>query len=383
MTQPAAAATTTTAVSTLEINLDALTHNVRAIRAHIGPDLQLVAVVKANAYGHGLVPAGRTAIAAGADRLAVVRVTEGQALRAGGIQAPVLIMGYSIPAEAAPVVAFDLAAAVGDWSSVAALSAQAVAQGKTALIHVKVDTGMGRFGLLPDEVLPFLDRVAALPSVQVEGIFTHFATADATDKTYTHQQFAALTGVIQAAQTAGYEIPIRHAANSGAILDLLPEMKLTAVRSGIMLYGMYPSDEVGQHIPLVPALRIKSHVARVRTLPAGASIGYDRSFITSHEMPVALVPVGYGDGYPRFLTGKTQVLINGQRVPNVGRVCMDQFVVDISGIGPVALNDEVVLLGAQGDDNITAEELADWAGTINYAITTNLSARMPRIYSGG
>jgi alanine racemase len=207
--------------------------------------------------------------------------------------------------------------------------------------------------------------------------------SDAADKAYTHQQFAVLTGVIQAAEAAGYDIPIKHAANSGAILDLLPEMRLTAVRTGIMVYGLYPSSDVQRNIPLRPAMSIKSHVARVRMLPAGANIGYDCTFITPHEMPVALVPVGYGDGYPRFLSGQTRVLINGQRVPNVGRVCMDQFAVDISGIGPVTLNDEIVLLGSQGDECIPAEELANWAKTINYHITTGLTGRMPRVYVNG
>lgn len=375
--------TTSTAISTIEVNLDAITHNIRAIRSHIGPDLDLFAVVKANAYGHGLVPVGQTALAAGADRLAVVRATEGQDLREGGITAPILIMGHSLPAEAAAVVAFDLTAAVGDLESVAAISAQAVAQGKTAKVHMKVDTGMGRFGLLPDEVLPFLDRVSNLPGVQIEGIFTHFAMSDATDKAYTHQQFAVLTGVIEAAQAAGYDIPLRHAANSGAILDLLPDMRLTAVRSGIMVYGLYPSKEVERPIPLQPALSIKSHVGRVRTVPAGTNIGYDCTYTTAREMTIALVPVGYGDGYPRYLSGETQVLINGQRVTNVGRVCMDQFVVDVTDIGPVALNDEVVLLGVQGDAIISAEEMAVWAKTINYHITTGLTGRMPRVYISG
>jgi alanine racemase len=368
-----------TQLSYVTVDLDAIAHNLRAIRAQVGPEREILAVVKANAYGHGLVDVARTALRHGATRLAVSRVGEGEALRMAGVTAPVLVMGYSSPSEAPDVVANNLTVAVGDWPVVEALNGAAGAEGRRARVHIKVDTGMGRFGLLPEEVVAFLDGVSRLHHLHVEGIFTHFATADAADKAYTLVQFARFNEVVAAANQAGHTFALRHAANSAAILDL-PETHLDAVRPGIILYGLYPSTAVSQSIPLKPALAITSRVGRVRTLPAGASIGYDRTYITPHEMPVALVPVGYGDGYPRFLTGQAEVLINGRRAPLVGRVCMDQFVVDISDVGPVQLNDEVVLLGQQEEATITAEELADRAGTINYHIVTNLLPRLPRVY---
>ncbi len=241
---------------------------------------------------------------------------------------------------------------------------------------------MGRFGLLPDEVLPFVERLAALPGVMIEGLFSHFAVADSADKTYTRQQFAIFQDVRARLDSAGVHVPLCHIANSAATLDL-PEMHLDAVRCGIAIYGLHPSNEVEPAVPLKPALTLKSRVARVRTLPAGSSISYGRTYITPRAMPVALIPVGYGDGYHRLLSNRAAVLINGQRAPIVGRVCMDQFVVDCSGVGPVQVNDEVVLIGCQGDACIPAEEVARWAETINYEVTTALLPRAPRVYTGG
>ncbi len=369
-------------LSYVEVDLSAIAANTRAVRARLGPAVTMIAVVKANAYGHGLVPCARVMLANGADRLAVSRVGEALALRAAGITAPILTLGYAAPEEAADAVAHDITLAVGDRPTAAALAVQAAAQGREARVHIKVDTGMGRFGLLPDEVVPFLDWLSTLPGVTAEGIFTHFATADNADKSFVHTQMATFQQVLAAAEAAGYALPLRHAANSSAILDL-PETVLNAARPGIMLYGLYPSEHVRHDLPLRPALAIRSRVARVRTLPAGASIGYDRTFIAPRAIRVALIPVGYGDGYPRLLSGQGAVLINGRRAPLVGRVAMDQFVVDISEVGPVAQDDEVVLLGRQGADMISAEELARMAGTINYHIVTALLPRLPRVYVGG
>jgi alanine racemase len=363
----------------IDVDLDAIAHNVRAVRAHIGPGRGLIAVVKANAYGHGLLEVARVMLNSGANHLAVARVGEGLALRAGGITAPVLVMSYAAPDEIAPAVESDLTLAIGDWDTVAAIAARADTRHKTASVHLKLDTGMGRFGLLPDEVPPFMSRLAALSSVRLTGIFTHFATADAADKSYAHEQFAVYQRAMATIRAAGHAIPLRHVANSGATLDL-PEMHLDAVRPGIILYGLYPSAAAGRTIPIRPAMTVKSRVGRIRTLPAGVSIGYDRTYFTPREMPVALIPIGYGDGYPRLLTGQGEVLINGRRARLVGRVAMDTFVVDISDVGPVALNDEVVLLGPQDGDCITAEELAVRADTNNYQIITSLLPRLPRFY---
>ncbi len=363
----------------VEVNLDAVAHNVRALKAHVGPRVELFAVVKANAYGHGALEVARTALASGASRLAVARAAEGLALRRAGLSAPILVMNYTMQEALEEAAAHGLTLTVTERATAERLSALAQRWGRSLTVHVKVDTGMGRFGLLPDEVLPFLQAVAALPGLRVEGLYSHFSVADLADKSYTRQQFGVFQRVVAQLRAAGVCPPFLHIANSAATMDL-PEMHLDAVRVGIAMYGLRPSDEVEPTVPLRPALQLKSHVARVRTLPKGASISYGRTYITPRAMPVALVPVGYGDGYHRLLSNRGAVLINGKRAPIVGRVCMDQFVVDISNVGAVALEDEVVLIGCQGGACIPAEEVARWAETINYEVTTSLLPRAPRFY---
>ena len=367
-----------------EVDLDAIAHNTRELKRHVGEKTELMAVVKANGYGHGAVPVAETAMANGASRLAVNRAVEGVQLRQAGITAPVLIMGYTLPAQAEAIVHWDLTPTVNDPEQAQVFSAEASRQSKRLPIHVKVDTGMGRFGLLPDEVVGFVQAVSALPGLALEGIYTHFAIADAADKTYTLQQFEIFREVVRKLEEAGFTIPIKHVAGSAATLDL-PETHLDMVRCGIVLYGMPPSDEVEGNrrlhtIPLRPAMALKSRVARVRTLPAGSSISYGCTYTTSKPTRVALVPVGYGDGYHRLISNRGEVLIRGQRAPILGRVCMDQFVVKVSDIPDVQQHDEVVLLGQQGDDEINAEEVAAWAETINYEVTTSILPRVTRVY---
>ena len=365
----------------IEVDLEAIAHNVRAIRQHVGPRVALMAVVKANAYGHGALEVAQTALHHGASWLAVARADEGIHLRQAGISPPILVMNYTLPDEIEGALAHDLTLTINDLASAETASALARRLGRTVSVHVKVDTGMGRFGLLPDEVLPFVDRLAALPGMRLEGLCTHFAVADLADKDYTRYQFLVFQAVRAQLEAADHRIPLCHVANSAATLDL-PEMHLDAVRTGIAIYGLRPSSEVDPAVPLRPALSLKSRVARARTLPAGSSISYGRTYVTSRAMPVALIPVGYGDGYHRLISNRGAVLINGQRAPVVGRVCMDQLVVDISQVGPVALGSEVVLIGRQGEDCITAEEVATWAETINYEATTALLPRVPRLYPG-
>jgi alanine racemase len=362
-----------------EIDLDAIAHNARELKQLVGEKTELMAVVKANAYGHGAVPVAEAALENGASRLAVNRAVEGVQLRQAGITAPVLILGYTLPAQAETIVRWNLTPTVNTLEQAQALSAAALHQGKVLPIHVKVDTGLGRFGLLPDEVVNFVQALSALPGLVLEGIYTHFAIADAVDKTYTLQQFEIFRDVVRRLEEAGFTIPIKHVAGSAATLDL-PGTHLDMVRCGITLYGLRPSDEVEPTIPLRPAMTLKSRVARVRTLPAGSSISYGRTYTTSEPTRVALVPVGYGDGYHRLISNRGQVLIRGQRAPIVGRVCMDQFVVKASHIPDVQQHDEVVLLGQQGDEEITAEEVATWAGTINYEVTTSILPRVTRVY---
>jgi len=362
-----------------EIDLDAIAHNAAALKARAGGRAELMVTVKANAYGHGAVPVARAALEGGATRLAVARTLEGVELRQAGLTAPILIMGYTLPAEAARILRWDLTPTVNTWEQATALSAAAQKAGKTVPIHIKVDTGMGRFGLLPGEALDFVQAISRLPGLFLEGLYTHFAVADAADKTYTRYQFETYMNVAAQLEAAGFPFPLKHVANSATTLDL-PEMALDMVRCGIALYGLHPSDEVEPAVPLRPAMALKSRVARVRTLPAGSSISYGCTYTTTRPTPVALVPVGYGDGYHRILSNKGAVLIHGQRVPIVGRVCMDQFVVDVSGIPDIRQDDEVVLFGRQGEAEITAEEVARWAQTINYEVTTSILPRVTRVF---
>lgn len=365
-----------------EIDLDAIAYNVRAFKRRVGEWVEVYAVVKANAYGHGAVPVARAALEAGATRLAVHRAAEGVELRRAGLDAPILLMGYTPPAGAEQVVRWRLTPSLITAEFAQALSAQAMAAGLAVPVHVKVDTGMSRYGLLPDEIVPFAQALQALPGLRLEGLFTHFATADAADQTHVRKQLTVFQDVLAALRAAGITVPQVHAANSAATMRL-PETHFDAVRIGIAMYGLDPSDEWPPVFEIRPVLALKSRVSRVRELPAGAGISYGRTFVTAAPTTVALVPVGYGDGYHRILSNRGSVLIRGQRAPIRGRVCMDQFVVEVSHIPGVQQDDEVVLVGRQGDACIRAEEVARLAETINYEVTTSLLPRVTRVYLKG
>ena len=369
-------------VTWAEVDLDAIAFNVRAFKHHVSERVELFAVVKANAYGHGAAPVARVALEAGATRLAVHRAIEGVELRRAGIAAPILVMGYTPPSGAAMIVQHDLTPSLITREFAQAVSAEAVRAGKVVPLHVKVDTGMSRYGLMPGEVVDFCRAVSALPGIRLEGLFTHFATADSADLTNTLWQLDTFRRVTAAVKDAGFHVSLCHAANSAATMRLT-DVHLDAVRPGIALYGLAPSDEWLPTFEIRPALTLKSRVSRVRVLPPGAGISYGRTFVTDRETPVALVPVGYGDGYHRVLSNKGSVLIRGQRAPIRGRVCMDQFVVDITGIKDVQQDDEVVIVGRQGEVEMPAEEVAQLAGTINYEVTTSILPRVARAYRRG
>ncbi|GAP16072.1 alanine racemase [Longilinea arvoryzae] len=369
-------------VNWAEIDLDAIAFNVQAIRRQVGPGVEIMPAVKGNAYGHGAAPVSKAALQAGATRLAVHRAIEGGELRQAGIDAPVLVMGYTPPDGAPYIAQHDLTASLMTLEFAQALSAAVGAVGRTLPVHIKVDTGMSRYGLMPDEVLEFARALVKLPNLQLEGLFTHFATADSLDLTHVRRQLAVFNEVLSALHAAGIEIPLPHASNSAAIMRL-PEARFKAVRPGIAFYGMPPSDDWTPTFEIHPALTLKSRVCRVRRLPVGAGVSYGRTFVTQRETVAALVPVGYGDGFHRILSNKAQVLIRGKRAPLIGRVCMDQFVVDATEIPGVELNDEVVLVGRQGSEQISAEEVARLAGTINYEVTTSLLPRVARLYLRG
>ena len=369
-------------VTWAEIDLDAIAFNVRAFQRHVGERVKVIAVVKANAYGHGAVPVARAALQAGAAMLAVHRAIEGVELRKAGIAAPILVMGYT-PASGAPLVAeWQLTPSLITLEFAQALAQSARDLGTTIPVHVKVDTGMSRFGLMPPEVVAFLLALRQLPGVALEGLFTHFATADWADQGEARRQLAVFKDLLAAAAGAGIDIPLVHAANSAATMRL-PEAHFNAVRPGISMYGMDASSEWPPVFEIRPALALKSRVCRLRDLPAGAGIGYSRTYITPRPMRVALVPVGYGDGYHRVLSNQGVVLVRGQRAALLGRVSMDQIVVDVSHIPDVQMEDEVVLVGAQGQERLRAEEVARLAGTINYEVTTSLLPRVVRAYLSG
>jgi len=369
-------------VTWAEVDLDAIAFNVRAFKQHVGEAVEVIAVVKANAYGHGAVPVARAALEAGATRLGVHRAIEGVELRRAGITGPILVMGYTPPSGAAMVVQYDLTPSLMTREFAEAVSAEATRVGKVVPLHVKVDTGMSRYGLMPSEVVDFVRSLTALPGVQLEGLFTHFATADAADQTYVRRQLETFRQVIAAVKGVGIHVPLCHAANSAATMKL-SEAHLDAVRPGIAMYGLDPSDEWPPVFEIRPALMLKSRVSRVRELPPGSGVSYGRTFVTERPTLAALVPVGYGDGYHRILSNKGSVLIRGQRAAILGRVCMDQFVVDVSGIPDVQQDDEVVLVGRQREAQIRAEQVAWLAGTINYEMTTSLLPRVARVYLRG
>jgi alanine racemase len=375
-----------------EIDLKAIAQNVRALRRITNSEARLMAVVKANAYGHGVIEVARRALESGADVLGVARLNEGIALRKAGFDAPTLIFGYTPPALTKKLLEFDLTQTVWSYQTAAALSA-AVAASKALKVHLKVDSGMGRLGLLPDccrlsaldanspaKALGEVEAIASLAGLRLEGVYTHFAAADSTDKSYTSKQFEIFAEFLDEIRKAGLDIPVCHAANSAAIIDL-PETHLDMVRAGISIYGLYPSDEVDKdRITLQPAMTLKSRVVHLKKVPAGFKVSYGMTHETSKPTTIASVPVGYADGFSRLLSSRGHMLVGGRRAPIVGRVCMDTTMLDVGHVPGIDLEDEVVIFGRQQDASITADEIAASLDTINYEIVSSLTARIPRVY---
>jgi alanine racemase len=360
-----------------EIDLDGLEHNVRELKRRAG-DAGLLAVVKANAYGHGAVPVGRAVLAAGAERLGVICVDEGEELRRGGISAPILVMGHTPLPQAEAAVELGLTLTVNSRQLGLALSRFASARGVECAVHLKVETGMNRYGLSPEEAVAMAEWLRTLPGIRVEGLFTHFACGGECDKGFTTQQFALFMDVVKRLPW----VPVRHVANTATLLDM-PELSLELVRPGIGLYGCYPSAEVSRSVELRPILSLKSRVARLKALQPGESVSYGRTWTASRPSTVALVMCGYGDGLRRALSNRGSVLVRGRRAPIVGRVAMDMCVADVTEVPGVALEDEVVIIGRQGQEEIIVEELAAICDTASYEILTGITARVPRLYLRG
>lgn len=366
-----------------EINLDAIANNTRELKKITNPGAELMAVVKANAYGHGIVEVARTTLQNGATRLGVARVDEGIALRQAGIKVPILILGYTVPEDLQAVLDYDLIQTIYSYEGAKLLSATAAKVGKQATLHIKVDTGMGRLGFIPGpSVIREVVQVCKLPHLNVEGIYTHFASSECRNKEYAWEQWHKFVEFIAALGREGIIFACRHAANSAGIIEL-PETHLDMVRAGIALYGYYPSVEVRRDsVSLIPAMAIKARVAFVKKVAAGTGVSYGVTHITPCATTLATIPVGYADGYNRLLSSRGEILVRGIRAPVVGRVCMDQFMVDVGHVPDVEPNEEVVLLGTQGNEQVDADEIALKIGSIAYEVLCLVSARVPRIFLG-
>lgn len=364
----------------VEVDLDRLKENLKAIRRHVGHS-KVMAILKANAYGHGLVEVARHLTREGIDYLGVAFLEEGILLRERGIDAPILVLGGIMGNQVPLFLDYDLALTASSVEKLSQIEREARRRGVTARVHLKIDTGMERIGVHYYSAGELLDAAMRCEHCVVEGIYSHFANSDDADLAFARLQLARFQAVLDECTARGLKPALRHIANSGAILQM-PESYLDMVRAGILLYGVYPSQETPRTVPVRPALSWKSHVVYFKVVQPGHAVSYGGTWQSDHMVRVVTIPVGYGDGYFRSLSNRSQVIIRGKRYPVVGRVCMDQLMVNIEW--ETAYNgDEVILLGESGDSTISAEELATWAGTIPYEILTNINTRVPRLYVRG
>jgi len=365
----------------VEINLDAIAYNVKKICDKVGPGVKVMAVVKADGYGHGAVEVAKVALKNGAIYLAVGEVEEGVKLRLAGIKAPILVLGPALPENAEDILKYDLTQTVCTKELAQALSFKAQEFKKEAKVHVKIDTGLGRIGVFPGEACRFIKNILDFKGIKIEGIFTHLAEANKEDKSFSIEQIEKFKKVIFELEEEGIKIPLKHVANSAAVLDL-PFSHFNMVRPGIIIYGLYPSKSMSPRQEFKPAMSFKTSIVYIKKVPAGTYLSYERSFITKKKSTIAILPVGYADGFSRALSNRGEVLIKGKRAPVVGRVCMDMTLVDVSHIQEVKVGDEVVLFGRQSDEFISVDEVASKAGTINYEVICTVGSKVPRVYLG-
>ncbi len=363
-----------------EINVAALRRNLRQVRALVGPAVDILAVVKANGYGHGAVAAARAFVAEGAAALGVATVEEGAELRGAGLQGPILVLGGTLPGQEDDVLEHGMTPAIWDLATARALGARATASGRLVSVHLKIDTGMGRVGVLPDAVSAFGRELGAMAGIRVDGVFSHFACAEDVSGPAVARQLALFAEAVEQLARVGVQPPRRHLANSAAVMTL-PLAHQSLVRPGIMLYGVPPDPALAACAALEPGMRFRTAVIQDKRVPAGTPVSYGQTFRTERPSILATIAVGYADGYPRALSNRGQVLVRGRRAPVVGRVCMDLTVVDVTEIDGARAGDEVVLWGRQGDAEITCSEVAAWAGTIPYELLTRVGARVPRVYA--
>ena len=364
-----------------KVDLDAIASNMKAMKALLPEQTGMLGVVKADAYGHGAVPVAR-AIEPYVSGFAAATAEEAVQLRKAGLKGLILVLGVTFPEDFEDLIRWEIRPAVFEWEQAEALSRLALLCHKVLHIHLAVDTGMSRIGMKPgEEALELVKRVSCLKGIRIEGIFTHFSRADEKDLSCTEEQLKAFEAFDRQLREQGIRIPLRHCSNSAAIVGGLSSNQLELCRAGIALYGLYPSGEVRKDLAaLTPALELISCVSCLRDIGPGTAVSYGGTFVADRPMRIATIPVGYGDGYPRSLSGKGAVLIHGQRAPILGRICMDQFMVDVSHIPDVRNFDEAVLLGFQGGEHISAEEIAEASGGFHYEILCGLNKRIPRVY---
>jgi len=368
-----------------EIDLDAIENNIKEIRRVTVPSAKIMAIVKADAYGHGYLEVAETLAANGADCFGVAVAEEALQLRKSGFNQDVLILGKVDEADLDELIQHDITLCVYSIEHAKSISEKAGIIGKTAKIHIKTDTGMSRIGYVigdgnDDKIADEIVSISKLDNIFVEGIFSHFSTSDEADSTYTELQFSRFMDICNKISDRGLDIPVKHIANSAAIMQY-PTMHLDMVRPGIILYGLYPSDDVDKSIiNLKPAMTFKTKITHVKELTEGRGVGYGKTYITDRAVKIATVPIGYADGYPRVLAKDGQMLVQGEKVNIVGRICMDQCMIDVTNVNNISTGDEVTVFTSE---KITADNLAHWAGTINYEIVCLISKRIPRIYLKG
>jgi alanine racemase len=354
---------------------------VRELKRWLGPDIHLLPIVKANAYGHGAVEVARAVLRSGADALGVARVEEGVQLRMARVYAPILVMGHTPIWDAEEVVAHALTPTVNSLELAHALSDIAERRMVSLPVQIKVDSGLIRYGSLPDEAIALAEAVHQVPNLNLEGIYTHFACGEDEDPDYTHEQLGRFQQVVHVLLERGIAFRFQHA---GHVTNVgMPDLQLNMVRIGLAVYGLSPSPNMAREMDLRPAMSLKSRVVRVATIPPGQSVGYARTYVAKRETRIATVPIGYGDGLDWRLQNRGCALVRGRRVPIVGRVSMDNITLDVTETPDTAVGDEVLLLGASGAERITADEVAELAGTISYDVTCSVTARVPRVYRGG
>ncbi|GAB4334049.1 MAG: alanine racemase [Candidatus Abyssubacteria bacterium] len=361
------------------VDLTAIEHNMAQIRKRVGDAVEILAVVKADAYGHGAPEVSRACQRAGAAMLGVALVEEGAQLREAGITLPILVQCCVADTEIEAALDCDLTLTVASAEFAQRVSEKAAAKNMVAKVHVDIDTGMGRIGFPHNSAVEQVARVARLPNLALDGIYTHFATSELENDSYTRQQIATFQEILAQLQSMGIRPPRRHAANSGAVINY-PDSHLTLVRPGLMLYGVYPHKNLRSKVNLRPALSFQSAIVFLKEIAQGTSLGYGRTFVAAKKMKIATLNVGYADGYQWRLSNNARAIVRGRFVPVVGRVSMDQLLLDVTDLPVVQVGDTVTLLGNDGSSSITAEEMADWAGIIPYEILCAISKRVPRLY---